>query len=296
MVENIVDPYCWDEHRKILTPAQTGIPALRTFGLCSNNRAGQPLHPHIHRGCIEIVFLMKGFQVYEAGQAHFNLSGGDLFVAYPDEPHSSGSYPESVCDLIWIQLDVTPGLPFLGLDEVHADGLRAALCCLPRIFTGDAALRASLTEAFFSLAQEDALEKSYGEQLLVCALLRMKKLSQKLFARHADSIGEAIAYIHDNLTENISLQQAADCCGLSLSRFKTKFKEETGTTPRDYIHHVKLERAKRLLEQGCSVTRVALELGFSTPNYFSTVFKKYHGLTPSEYQAAVERKKIDAPS
>ena len=284
MVINVVDEYCWEEHRKILTSKQTGICALRTFGICSNNRAGQPLDTHIHRRCMEIVFLLKGFQIYEVNEGRFNLSGVDIFVAYPDEPHSSGSFPESVCDLIWMQLDMTPGMPFLGLDDCAAAKVRAQLAALPRIFTGDAALRAELTDAFYMLSHADELDRIYGEQLLVCALLRMKKLSQRLAQRHTDSIGEAVSYIHDNLSEKIALERAAFSCGLSLSRFKSKFKEETGTTPRDYINQVKMERAKRMLQNGSSVTQTAMELGFTTPNYFSTVFKKYHGVTPSEYQ------------
>lgn len=286
---NIIDSYCWGEHRKILTSEQSQIPALRTFGICSNNHATQPLCPHIHQHCMEIVFLLKGFQVYEAEQAHFNLCGSDIFVAYPDELHSSGSYPESVCDLIWMQLDLRSSLPFFGLEENRAAQLRMALRSLPRIFRGDAALRSTLTEAFFALANSDRFEQIYGEQLLVCSLFRLKKLSQKLYVPHTSSIGEAIAYIHDNLSEPIQLEQAAACCGLSLSRFKAKFKEETGTTARDYINQVKLERAKRLLESGQSITQVAMDLGFTTPNYFATVFKKYHGETPSQYMSQLSK-------
>src|SRR5699024_2493551 len=54
---DVVDQYCWETHRKVITPSETGVAALRTFGICSNTRAGQPLRTHIHSGCIEIVFL-----------------------------------------------------------------------------------------------------------------------------------------------------------------------------------------------------------------------------------------------
>ena len=117
---NVEDPFCWEKHRKILTSRESGIPALQTFGICSNNRAGQPLHTHVHNGCMEIVFVVKGFQIYEAEGEVFNLSGSDIFVAYPGEPHSSGSYPESVCSLIWMQIKLENGIPFFGLDESHA--------------------------------------------------------------------------------------------------------------------------------------------------------------------------------
>lgn len=290
-MENVVDGYCWEDHRKILTSAETGIPALQTFGICSQNRAGQPLRTHIHQGCMEIVFLVKGFQMYEAGGIGFNLSGSDIFVAYPGEPHSSGSYPESVCDLIWMQVNLTENIPFFGLDELHGNVLRQSLLSLPRLFSGDTLLRNSLTEAFYALAEGKEEKRYPAEQQLAFSLFRMKQLSQKPVSRRTDSIGEAVAYIHANLSEPILLEEAAACCGLSLSRFKVKFKEETGVTPREYINHVKIEQAKRLLEKGISVTDAALDLGFTTPNYFAVIFKKYTGLSPSLYQAqAVSRK------
>ncbi len=280
------EPYCWTEHRKILTERETAIPALKLFGIYTSNRAGQPLRPHIHRDCIEIVFLLKGFQVYEVDNARFNLSGSNIFVTYPNELHGSGNYPESICDLIWLQIDLREEIPFFGLDRESAAYLRQALTTLPRFFEGDTDLSSSLTTAFYGLASEDPLQKHLGRQQLICALLRMKQLSLHVLPYHVDSIDNAIAYIHDNLNSQILLEDAAACCGLSLSRFKVRFKEKIGTTPRDYINRIKIEQAKNLLRQGRSVTDTALDLGYTTSNYFAVLFRKYTGQTPSDYRLA----------
>ena len=97
-----------------MTAEQTGVAALQTFGICSNGRAGQPLYTHIHQDCVEIVYLEKGFQVYEAAGESFSLTGGDIFVSYPNEPHGSGDFPENVCDIVWMQVNLREGIPFLG--------------------------------------------------------------------------------------------------------------------------------------------------------------------------------------
>ena len=279
-----VEGYCWEEHRKILSPAETGIPVLQLFGVDSSNRARKPLMPHIHRNCMEIVFLLKGFQIYEVGGARFNLSGSNIFVTYPDEVHSSGQYPESNTNLIWMQINLKEDLPFFGLDEENGAYLRQALATLPRFFEGDTDLSTLLNTAFFSLASDDPLEKQLGRQQLICGLLRMKQLSEQVAPYHVDAIDNALAYIHDNLESPILLEDAADSCGLSLSRFKVRFKEKIGTTPRDYINRVKIERAKEMLKSGSSVTDAALDLGFTTSNYFAVLFKKYTGHTPTEYR------------
>ncbi len=281
---NVVDSHCWEEHRKILTSKETGIAALRSFGIYTNNQAGQPLPTHIHKDCMEIVFLLKGFQVYEVENTHFNLSGYNVFVAYPNEPHSSGNYPESICDLIWMQIDLNEALPFFGLDNETATAVRQILRSLPRVFGADAELSSMLTSAFYALASKDPLSHQLGQQQLVCGLLRMKQLSQRVSLHQVEFIDNAVPYIHDNLKNPIPLEDVAACCGLSLSRFKVKFKEETGTTPRDYINRVKIEEAKRFLKAGKSVTETALDLGFSTSNYFAVLFRKYTGQTPTQYR------------
>jgi DNA-binding response OmpR family regulator/anti-sigma regulatory factor (Ser/Thr protein kinase) len=62
-----------------------------------------------------------------------------------------------------------------------------------------------------------------------------------------------------------------------------KIKALTGLTPTRYIRIIRLQRAKLLLDQGNSVKEVAYQVGFQTPEYFSTLFKKEFGKSPSQY-------------
>ncbi|MCI5647971.1 MAG: AraC family transcriptional regulator [Fusicatenibacter sp.] len=279
----MTDVYCWGEQRKILTAAESGIEALVVFGMQNSTRAGEPLPPHMHPGCLEIVFLTKGFQCYEAEGQLFALTGNDLFVSYPDEVHSSGSYPEAISDIIWFQIDLESSGAFFGLDTFQADFMKKRLRKLPRIFRGDRVLQNDLTKAFFYLAATDSLTRMMGQYTFLCCLCRILMLSEHLTQSEPEEIAEAIAYIHEHLGEQIRLEELAQSCHLSLSRFKSKFKEKTGTTPRAFINCLKVEQAKLLLKQRTSVTQTASLLGFDTPNYFASIFKKYTGMTPSQY-------------
>ena len=64
-------------------------------------------------------------------------------------------------------------------------------------------------------------------------------------------------------------------------------KARSGLTPNDYLLKLRIDEAKRRLCHGAdqSVTDLAFDLGFSSSQYFSTVFKKFTGLTPSQYRA-----------
>ena len=86
-----------------------------------------------------------------------------------------------------------------------------------------------------------------------------------------------------DLSAPLPLEELAALAGLSLSQFKLNFKKELGTSPRHFISQKKIDCAKKLLPEGCTVTETAMRLGFSSSNYFSGVFKKFVFLTPPEY-------------
>jgi AraC-like DNA-binding protein len=75
------------------------------------------------------------------------------------------------------------------------------------------------------------------------------------------------------------------CREMAMSRtlFYIKLKSFTGKSPQDFIRVIRLERAASLLRSGRSVTETATVTGFDNAKYFSTVFKKYFGVSPSKY-------------
>jgi len=123
---------------------------------------------------------------------------------------------------------------------------------------------------------------------LVCFLYRMLKMPPTqlpLPTTSNRSIQRVINYIHENITEPLDLKELASLAGYSLSRFKTKFRAETGQTPAFYISTVKIEHAKMLLlESNQSITAIAYNLGWSSSNYFCTVFRKLTGISPLQYR------------
>ncbi len=90
--------------------------------------------------------------------------------------------------------------------------------------------------------------------------------------------------VEEHLYEKITPTMIAARLGYSVSYLCNHFKSVTGMTINDYIHQRKMEEAKAFLEQpGANVTETAMKLGYSTPSYFCTVFKRETGTTPAEY-------------
>jgi len=93
------------------------------------------------------------------------------------------------------------------------------------------------------------------------------------------------SYIDEHLAEPIPLDALAKLVHLSSYYFCRAFKQSFGIPPHRYHIGRRIERAKTLLaEPACSVTEIALELGFSETSSFSAAFRHMTGITPTEYR------------
>ncbi len=81
------------------------------------------------------------------------------------------------------------------------------------------------------------------------------------------------------------VEEIAEMLGINRSQLYRTFIERYGITPKEYINTKRIDYAKKLLENGeLSVSEVSYSSGFSDPLYFSGVFKRSLGMTPSEYK------------
>ncbi|RUS45645.1 helix-turn-helix domain-containing protein [Cohnella sp. AR92] len=102
---------------------------------------------------------------------------------------------------------------------------------------------------------------------------------------------EIVRYIHAHFPEKgFTIRSIADNVGLSETYLCSYFKKQRGTTIKEYITEVRLERAKELLrEKELKLFEVAVRLGFADANYFTTFFKRASGMTPTEYREKMAR-------
>ena len=100
-----------------------------------------------------------------------------------------------------------------------------------------------------------------------------------------DFVDKATSLIVDHLSDSeFNIDYLCREMAMSRTLFYVKLKSYTGKSPQDFIRIIRLERAASMLRNGRNVTDVAALTGFDNPKYFSTVFKKYFGVSPSKYQ------------
>lgn len=93
-------------------------------------------------------------------------------------------------------------------------------------------------------------------------------------------------FIDTHYAENLSLEQLTRISLMQKSYFMHQFKKYFDTSPIKYLNHVRIENAKSLLiNTDKPVTEIAADVGFNTPAYFSEMFLRAVGMTPSAYRA-----------
>ncbi|WP_296953306.1 AraC family transcriptional regulator [uncultured Massilia sp.] len=92
-----------------------------------------------------------------------------------------------------------------------------------------------------------------------------------------------IEYLQAHLTEHIGIDHLARLSCMSLSTFERKFKQHFSLTPKQYILHMKVHEACRMLPTAGSIARVAAETGFGGQSYFTKQFRSVVGITPKQY-------------
>lgn len=97
-----------------------------------------------------------------------------------------------------------------------------------------------------------------------------------------------LSFIEDNYSEDLSLETVANTAGFSKFHFARLFKQYTNTTFYEYLTSKRIVVSKQLLRKNVPVTDVAFQTGFNNLTTFSRCFKKYVGLSPSQYKSQFE--------
>lgn len=140
--------------------------------------------------------------------------------------------------------------------------------------------------------------KDYMRAVLECSdytelrswfLQKLKDVCRKVATKREEQsesvITKAKAYIDENFSRDLSLDDVSRAVNISPYYFSKLFKEESGENFIEYLTRVRIAYAKKLLhDPALSIKEICMMSGYSDPNYFSRIFKKQEGVTPSEYR------------
>lgn len=104
-------------------------------------------------------------------------------------------------------------------------------------------------------------------------------------------VKDVVTYIRQNLASAMPLEQLAELVDVSKFHLSREFKANTGLTVVEFINLCRCTEAKRLIEEGTSVSEAAMVCGFENLSYFTRTFKKHFAVLPSSLQSKNESRK-----
>ena len=226
-----------------------------------------------------IHFVASGKGKYIIDDQEYELSVGDGFYCPPNKVVYYVSDKNEPWEYYWIG--------FGGVDASWLLGA-AGLSLNNPIFHCEniKAVTNSFLDVYNANGSELYNEIEMSGNLYKCLSAIIKESSDNYgkHRRSADYIDISIRYIEHNYSRPISVNDIANSTGVSRSHLYRLFMQELNITPNEYLIQYRISNACKLLrESNINISEAAYSSGFSDPLYFSRVFKKLKGVTPTEY-------------
>ena len=273
--------------RRALNLERDDIPCVPVLGYSHFKSSKPSVSEHIHPGCLEITYCLRGSLIFECGGRERHLLPGTVFVTQPDERHRLSTNPKGLV-MYWLffRLEAANGT-LLRLPRAESDALCRALRTLPHpLFKGTDRLRLGFQRLF---KQYDELPAGpYRTLAMRGAVLDLMLALIEASQDEPLTAGDArIAHLIDAMRKHPEREYPLDRltreAALSESRLITRFKQLTGLPPYTFLLTCRLRTAQqRLRSSGAPVTDIAQSLGFSSSQHFAMQFKREFGITPSD--------------
>lgn len=229
----------------------------------------------------QVVYLSAGGGAFESRSGGRRaVAAGDAFLLFPGEWHRYRPDPATGWHEHWI-----------GFDGEYARRLmnRFFSPARPVVRVGSDQQLLELTRSIadqMRSPQPGFKHVAAARTVEVLAVIRAAAQgSGGAFSRIEDTMHRARRYLLSRADGTIDLQQLAARLGMSYSRFRSQFKEHTGMPPRQYHLQIRINKAQRLLiESDLTVSEIAAQLGFSSVYYFSRLFRKKTGTSPTAFR------------
>ena len=223
-----------------------------------------------------------------AGQGHFFINGqervvsaGNIIVYLPGQPQEYVYFKDDKTDVYWVH--------FTGSDVEKIIDYYNIRLSENIIYIGTSP---DYQWLFGQIIQEMQLCRPRFEELISLLLRNIFILISRnlIKANRADNSLEnevelAMHYFRENYRSEINVEDYALSRGMSASNFYRVFKQISGSTPLQYILRLRLSNAQNLLENSnLTIAEIASGVGYENPLYFSRLFHKHIGVSPSEYR------------
>lgn len=159
------------------------------------------------------------------------------------------------------------------------------------VFEAKQSVRFCFQDLYFTARTSSAIGNTMARNRFFTAITELLYYANLESESDACSMEQAALYIRHNLSKKLSLKELAAQAMMSEARFKREFVQYAGCSPHDYVLLQKIESAKQMLTASdTSIQTICTELAFSSTQYFSTVFKRFVGVSPLKYKKDAQKR------
>lgn len=245
---------------------------------------------------IEITYVRKGTMCYKVNNLVYHLKEGDIVFNNSGALHSGTMENQEDCTYIPVTFDPRLIYGFFQstinskyVDPVIQDSMLPAIC-IDQSESWHKPFREYLLRI---IALDEKKPDFYELDITICLQSMWRLLLEHITyepqasrenSLEYDRIKKILSYIEENYQNKITLNDIAGHIHLCESECTRLFKRHMNTTLFAFLQEYRIERSLEFLRAGEPVSTVALNTGFSDPNYYSKVFAKIKGCSPREYR------------
>lgn len=250
----------------------------------------QPCELRAHREC-EICIVKKGQLVMNAAGTEIPMKENDFLFILPYVSHAFSTQDQDPCHVcsIHFNLDFLSN-PLYQLPQILKIDLRQHFMLYTQKYllgTADQQLKFCIQNI---AVEYDAWKNNRLSMMNFYILELVLLLSRNIHSQypadtdfHNPYVEQALAYIHEHYMERITVPDIAASLNISDRYLSRLFYQCTHTTVMEYIHSCRINQSIMLMTKGCSLTEIAVSVGYSSQPHYTKTFKKYMGQTPREY-------------
>jgi AraC family transcriptional regulator of arabinose operon len=229
----------------------------------------------------QLLYFINGKGKFIQGNSCYTVSEGEIFIYYPNEPQYYEYNLKDLPNLYWVHFTGN-NIPDI-LDQLNLSTFR-----LHRVLVKDVyhtLLDKIIRELQLKRNHFDTLANTYFYELLTLMSRSVIENTQQQHTWQYEQVERAIQIFHTEFKNPFSLSDYAKQCNMSVSWFARIFRQQTGLSPQQYLINVRINKAKELLvSSSYNISEIAEIIGYQNPLYFSRIFNKYIGCSPSEYR------------
>lgn len=228
-----------------------------------------------------LLYCLDGKGYVEIGKKRYDLKPHTYFIIPKGVAHHYGTSNSDPWSIYWVHFcgdnsnillsrytrDLDPEVQLVPYDEQRIE-----------LFN----LIFSMLENNYSTRNIELVNIKMQE--LLCSFIYHEELYPSYYT--TDYISSSIRFMKENLDQSFSIQELASRLNYSVSHYSDLFKKKTGCSPIHYFNQLKIQKSCQYLYfTDLNIKEICVKTGFDDPYYFSRMFKKLMGLSPSKYRS-----------